>query len=135
MKSAGPTTAEEWEQVVLGSSSRRLCGWNGLQFESEAAGPTQTQRTYRNLFAVHCTSCTRQKASPESIECFIEDQAFLRQYDLAPPHPHPTLVSKLCIFLSLPLCRRSSSLTGGGIYKLFNTLCVSLTGARTFRIN
>ncbi len=49
---------------MLGSSSRRLGGWNGLQLESEAVGPSQTHRTYRNGFAVHCTSCIRQEASP-----------------------------------------------------------------------
>ncbi len=49
---------------------------------------------------------------PESIDCFINDQAFLSSYDLAPPpHPHYT-ISKLSNFLSLPMCRRSSILMG-----------------------
>jgi hypothetical protein len=46
---------------------------------------------------------------------YIEDQAFLRLYDLAPrPSPSPlSPVSKLPLFLTLPVCRRSSLLTGG----------------------
>ncbi len=48
---------------------------------------------------------------PESIEWFIEDQAFSPSYDLAPPAPPlPSSVSKLSLFLRLPVCRR----TGGG---------------------
>ncbi len=114
MKSAGPFTAEEWEQVVLGSSSRRLGGWNGLQLESEAAGPSQTHRTCRNVFAIHYTSCTRQEASPESIECFIEDQAFLRQYDLAlPPPPLPPSRQQV-VSLSKSSCVLPVELTEGG---------------------
>ncbi len=50
----------------------------------------------------------------ESIECYIEDQAVSLSYDLAPPHPLPPQVSKLSLFLSLYVCRRSSLLTGRG---------------------
>jgi hypothetical protein len=49
--------------------------------------------------------------STESIECFIEDRRMIRLL----AHPFPTsLVSKLSLFLSLPVCRRSSFLTEGG---------------------
>ncbi len=44
--------------------------------------------------------------SPESIEWFIEGQAFLRSHDLAPPP-----VCNLSLFHSLPVCSRSSLLT------------------------
>jgi hypothetical protein len=44
--------------------------------------------------------------SPESFEWFIGGQAFLRSHDLAPPP-----VSNLSLFLSLPVCSRSSLLT------------------------
>ncbi len=71
---------------------------------------------------------------PVSIEWFIEDQAFFRSYCSAPrPPPSPSPFSKLSLFLSLPVCRRSSLLTGWAIsirrreslalYKSFNTLC------------
>jgi hypothetical protein len=71
----------------------------------------------------------------------LQDQAFLRSYDSAPCSPLPPLpVVKLSLFLSLPVYRRSSLLTGEGEgmgvgeepnyttarslthYKLFNTL-------------
>ncbi len=39
---------------------------------------------------------------------FIEDQPFSPSYDLSPPPaPFPSPVSKLSLFLSLPVCRRS----------------------------
>ncbi len=42
-------------------------------------------------------------------------QALLRSYDLAPrPPPPPSHVSKLSLFVSLPVYCRSSLLTGGG---------------------
>ncbi len=47
----------------------------------------------------------------------VEDQAFLRSYDSAPrpsPPPPPLPSAKWCLFLSLPVCRRSSLLTGEG---------------------
>ncbi len=67
----------------------------------------------------------------------------MRSYDPAsrPPPSFPSPVSKLSLFLSLPVCRRSSELTGEGeiggwgmsqiirpreslaLYKSFNTLC------------
>ncbi len=49
-----------------------------------------------------------------SIDWFIEDQAFLRSYDSAPPLPLPPVVMELSLFLSLPVCRRSSLLMGEG---------------------
>jgi hypothetical protein len=54
-----------------------------------------------------------QKA--ESIELYIEDEAFLRSYDLAPPPPLSRLpISKMSLFLNLPVRRRSRILTGEG---------------------
>ncbi len=61
-------------------------------------------------------------------EGFIEGQAFSRSYDSA---PQPSPVSKLSLFLSLPVCCRSREGGWGGaksnefekIYKSFNTLC------------
>jgi hypothetical protein len=54
---------------------------------------------------------------PESIEWVIDDQAFSPSYDLAPrpppPTPSPYPFSKLSLFLSLPICRRRSSLLTG----------------------
>jgi hypothetical protein len=53
----------------------------------------------------------------ESIELFIKDQASSSSYDLA-PHPTstpPSPVSKLSLFISLPVCRWSSLLTGKGV--------------------
>ncbi len=48
------------------------------------------------------------------IERSIEDQAFLRLRYSAPPQlSSPSLVNKLSIFLSLPVCRRSSLRRGG----------------------
>ncbi len=53
---------------------------------------------------------------PESIECFIEKQASSPSYDdLAPPPSlPPSSIGKLSLFLTLPVCRRSSLLTGEG---------------------
>jgi hypothetical protein len=51
----------------------------------------------------------------ESIELFREDQVIPPSLVLAPPPPlPPSSVSKLFLFLSLPVCRRSSLLTGEG---------------------
>ncbi len=47
--------------------------------------------------------------SPESIQWFVEDQSFLRSYNLAPP-----LVSKLSLLVSLPVCRGLKLLRNGG---------------------
>ncbi len=49
----------------------------------------------------------------QSTVCFIEDPAFLRSYDSAPPPslPHPPLLS---LIMSLPVCRRSILLTEEG---------------------
>ncbi len=76
----------------------------------------------------------------ESIKWCIEDQASWPSYDLATPPPlPPSPVRKLPLFLSLPMCRRSSLLmeeggTGWGrsqiiglresmvLYKSFKTL-------------
>ncbi len=64
--------------------------------------------SYANIMSV--------SSEKQSIGWFIEDKAFLLSYDLAPrPHPPPSLVSKLVLFLSLPVCRRSSLVTGEGV--------------------
>jgi hypothetical protein len=62
---------------------------------------------------------TLSSTSAESIELLIEDQAFLRSYDLAPPlSPPNSPFSKLSLFLSLLVCRRPSlqmgDVGGGG---------------------
>jgi hypothetical protein len=64
--------------------------------------------TEKVKYIVQCTQV------PESIERFIEDRAFLRSYDLLPTPPslHPFPLSRLSLFLSLPVCRRSKLLTG-----------------------
>jgi hypothetical protein len=50
--------------------------------------------------------------SAESIECFLEDQAFLPSYDLAPAQSPAPVFRQQVLFLGLPVCRRSSLLTG-----------------------
>ncbi len=78
----------------------------------------------------------------ENIEWCIEEQAFSLSYDLAPPPPPPNLPSATCLSFCLPVCLRSSLLTGMGemgrgwersqiirrrislvLCKSFNTLC------------
>jgi hypothetical protein len=50
----------------------------------------------------------------ESIEWFIEYQALFRSYDLVPRPPLPSYpISKLSLFLSLPVCHRPVELTDG----------------------
>ncbi len=64
---------------------------------------------------------------PKSIEWFIEDQAFSMSYDLARPPP-PSLISRLSLFLSLPVCRsvkhnrywRERGVWGGGGAKSYD---------------
>jgi hypothetical protein len=60
--------------------------------------------------------CTYSKAQRVLNYIFLEDQAFSMSCDLAPPPiPSPLYpVSKLTLFLRLPVCRRSSLLTGEG---------------------
>ncbi len=50
----------------------------------------------------------------ESIEWFLEDQAFSLSYDLAPHQPLPLYRQQVFSFLGLTVCRRSSSRTGSG---------------------
>ncbi len=54
--------------------------------------------------------CCGAVGTAESIEWFIEDQAFLQSNDSAsspPPALHPSPAINLSLFLSLPVCRRS----------------------------
>jgi hypothetical protein len=53
-----------------------------------------------NLFCAFVLLQTLYK--PESIECFLEDQAVLPPYDLAPPHP-PSLRLLLASYLSFSM--------------------------------
>jgi hypothetical protein len=65
-------------------------------------------------FTIFCTISALVGSSSKSTERFIE--ALSPSYDIAPPPtpPHFYTVNMLFLFLSLPLCRRSSLLTGGG---------------------
>ncbi len=54
-----------------------------------------------------------ERIGPESMEWFIEDQVLSLSFDLASPPPSSPL-SKLSLFLSLPMHRRSSFLEGRG---------------------
>ncbi len=72
-------------------------------------------------------------------------QAFSPSYDLAPPSPPTSPVSKLSLFLSLPVCHRKSLLMGERgwmgrsqisrrresiiLYKPLNTLCLGPTSS------
>ncbi len=72
----------------------------------------QLQSLVKGIF---CICVTVWGLLPESNESFIEFQAFLRSYDSAPrpsSSPPPSPVSNLLLFLSLPVCRRSSLLKG-----------------------
>ncbi len=112
-------------------------------FRSEGGGEQSRQKNWQAQQARE-----NQEASPESIEWFIEDQAFLRSYDLAPqPSPSPPLQSESCLSFSVVLRvagRAYADGRGGGqgakskqpqeslvLYKLFDTLwassCVWLT--------
>ncbi len=69
------------------------------------------RRDWENIYGnITFISARKMKVkTPESIEWFIEDQAFLPSYDFAPPFPRKS-VSCLS-FLNIPVCRRSSLLT------------------------
>ncbi len=89
----------------------------------------------------------------DSIEWFIEDQAFLLDFDSLPTRIPPSPVSKLSLFQSLPVCHQSSLLTGEGggggreaksfdrekawpsLYKSFNTLCLCVNQAPLSRFS
>ncbi len=79
------------------SPNRSFCMTENERF---LHGPTFTVK--------HLLHFTRH-INTERIEWFIEDKAFLRSFDSA---PRPPPVSKLSLSLSLPMCRRSSLLTG-----------------------
>ncbi len=49
----------------------------------------------------------------EDIEIFIEDQALLRSYELAPPQPPSTLSLQQAVSLSQSSCVSSVELTDG----------------------
>jgi hypothetical protein len=58
---------------------------------------------------------TENYCAAESIELFIEGQAFLRSYHSVPRTTlPPSPVSKLFLFLSLPVCRHVVEEVGGG---------------------
>jgi hypothetical protein len=83
-----------------------------LYFELPS-GPTPKVRRINTTSLPHlCVSLS--SVGPERIELFVEDHAFLRSYDTAPrpPSPSPSPVSKLSLFLNLPVCRRPSLLMG-----------------------
>ncbi len=74
---------------------------------------------YTNYYSVWVVvmsaSNIMNKRKPESIERFLENQAFLRLYDSA-PRPPPSPISKLSLFLSQSFCMSPVELTlwGGG---------------------
>ncbi len=77
-------------------------GWGRSQLQR-----TKTSFGFPCLFLFHGT--VWKVHSPESIEWFIENKAFLPSYNFAllpPPPPFP--VGNLSLFLSLPVCRRLS---------------------------
>ncbi len=80
-----------------------------------------------DVCSVYCTS--------ERIKRFIEAQAFLRSYGLAPRPPPPPSANCL-FFIILPVCRRSSLLTGervvGGGHEAESQDCKK-AGASTYR--
>jgi hypothetical protein len=83
-------------------------------------GTTENQREEYIMSYLYSTArflldIIRQWGLQESSVCFIDDQAVLRSYDFAPRQtPAPSPVSNLSLFLSLPVCRRSSLLKGMG---------------------
>ncbi len=95
-----------------GSSPNRCVSWRGREVD---LNPTKAKKHIPLNYSysmVHAEQrsvrrwCQREICS-ESIEWFTEDHAFLRSYNLAP-------VSKLSLFLSLSVYRRSIFLTGEG---------------------
>jgi hypothetical protein len=80
---------------------------------------SQLLETELVAFIINLCLCIQYEcicAGTESMEWFLEDQAFSRSYDLAPPPsppPTPSLVS-MFLFLSFRVCRRPSLLTGEG---------------------
>ncbi len=104
------TLSESWPRSLWNRQVDRNCNfltwwiWCNIRSKEKNAVLTQGMISIRKSWAVRA-----------SIKWFIEDQAFSLSYDLA-PHPPPATSpgSKLSLFLSLPMCRRSSLLTGRG---------------------
>jgi hypothetical protein len=80
--------------------------------DTEFVFHTGSTCVFRQQLCRSLNSVQTRGTRAESIEWFIEDQFFSLSYDLVPPTPFP--VSKLSLFLSLPVCLLSSFLTGEG---------------------
>jgi hypothetical protein len=65
-----------------------------------------TQPTFPPLHvpSLHILKYSHRQLVAESIEWFIEDQAFLRSHDSAPRHPPLPLTSVSCLSFSVFLC-------------------------------
>ncbi len=83
-----------------------------------SASSTDMNRSRKNYLAeaFALISTFRREASSleESMEWFIEEQAFLLWYDLAPPPPTslPISCQQVVFFTSLPVCHQSGLLGG-----------------------
>ncbi len=100
--------------VCRRSSLRRERGWKGLE-RSQIIRRRESLVIYKS-FNTLPLSINHFLFPWERFEWFIEDQAFSSSYDFGsyPPPPPPSPVIKLSLFLSLPVCRRSSLQTGKG---------------------
>ncbi len=87
----------------------------------ESDQPTET--VVFSLQPTHRWEAMKQPMATESIESFIDDQAFLLSHDLAPTLP--PIRQQLSHFLSLPECRRWEITVP---YKILNSLCMAKLG-------
>ncbi len=99
--------------------SRKL--WQVIFYLYAGQERMSPHRLYTSTPIPHPSTGTRSLTGPESIECFIECQAFLRWYDSAPPSPAHSHQQVVCLSLS------TDGRGGGGrgslvLYKSFNTL-------------
>jgi hypothetical protein len=87
--------------------------WGKLQYEHYTVLHSWVSLIH-TLYAEQVILHVKQRGLND-FNCLIEDQAFLRSHNSAPrPPPLPLSVSKWSLFLIIPVCRRSSLLTGGG---------------------